>query len=265
MGGRVKQTHKTIAGWLILIILAVWAFQMWETPRKNEKELSYTEFVAALEKKEIQKFKYKKGQEIIYGEFIAKTPVGETQYFKLVASSNGEREAELASKYAIPFTLEEKDSTPFIETLLTSLLPFIIILGIFIFFMRQIQVGGGKALSFGKSRAKLMVEQKNRITFKDVAGVEEAKEELQEIIAFLKDPKRFTRLGGKIPKGVLLVGPPGTGKTLLARAVAGEAGVPFFSMSGSEFVEMFVGVGASRVRDLFDQGKKNAPCIIFIY
>ena len=264
MGGRVKQTHKTIAGWLILIILAVWAFQMWETPRKNEKELSYTEFVAALEKKEIQKFKYKKGQEIIYGEFIAKTPVGETQYFKLVASSNGEREAELASKYAIPFTLEEKDSTPFIETLLTSLLPFIIILGIFIFFMRQIQVGGGKALSFGKSRAKLMVEQKNRITFKDVAGVEEAKEELQEIIAFLKDPKRFTRLGGKIPKGVLLVGPPGTGKTLLARAVAGEAGVPFFSMSGSEFVEMFVGVGASRVRDLFDQGKKNAPCIIFI-
>ena len=264
MGGRVKQTHKTIAGWLILIILAVWAFQMWETPRKNEKELSYTEFVAALEKKEIQKFKYKKGQEIIYGEFIAKTPVGETQYFKLVASSNGEREAELASKYAIPFTLEEKDSTPFLETLLTSLLPFIIILGIFIFFMRQIQVGGGKALSFGKSRAKLMVEQKNRITFKDVAGVEEAKEELQEIIAFLKDPKRFTRLGGKIPKGVLLVGPPGTGKTLLARAVAGEAGVPFFSMSGSEFVEMFVGVGASRVRDLFDQGKKNAPCIIFI-
>ncbi|HLD73349.1 MAG TPA: ATP-dependent zinc metalloprotease FtsH, partial [Bdellovibrionota bacterium] len=202
--------------------------------------------------------------EKIYGEFIAKTPVGETQYFKLVASSNGEREAELASKYAIPFTLEEKDSTPFIETLLTSLLPFIIILGIFIFFMRQIQVGGGKALSFGKSRAKLMVEQKNRITFKDVAGVEEAKEELQEIIAFLKDPKRFTRLGGKIPKGVLLVGPPGTGKTLLARAVAGEAGVPFFSMSGSEFVEMFVGVGASRVRDLFDQGKKNAPCIIFI-
>ena len=264
MGGRVKQTHKTIAGWLILIILAVWAFQMWETPRKNEKELSYTEFVAALEKKEIQKFKYKKGQEKIYGEFIAKTPVGETQYFKLVASSNGEREAELASKYAIPFTLEEKDSTPFLETLLTSLLPFIIILGIFIFFMRQIQVGGGKALSFGKSRAKLMVEQKNRITFKDVAGVEEAKEELQEIIAFLKDPKKFTRLGGKIPKGVLLVGPPGTGKTLLARAVAGEAGVPFFSMSGSEFVEMFVGVGASRVRDLFDQGKKNAPCIIFI-
>jgi len=264
VGGRVKQTHKTIAGWLILIILAVWAFQMWETPRKNEKELSYTEFVAALEKKEIQKFKYKKGQEKIYGEFVAKTPVGETQYFKLVASSNGEREAELASKYAIPFTLEEKDSTSFIETLVTSLLPFIIILGIFIFFMRQIQVGGGKALSFGKSKAKLMVEQKNRITFKDVAGVDEAKEELQEIIAFLKDPKKFTRLGGKIPKGVLLVGPPGTGKTLLARAVAGEAGVPFFSISGSEFVEMFVGVGASRVRDLFDQGKKNAPCIIFI-
>ena len=260
----MKQTHKTIAGWLILVILAVWAFQMWEAPHKNEKELSYTEFVASLEKKEIQKFKYKKGEEKIYGEFVAKTPTGETQYFKLVASSNGEREAELASKYAVPFTLEEKDATPFIEQLFMNLLPFLIILGIFIFFMRQIQVGGGKALSFGKSRAKLMVEQKNRVTFKDVAGVDEAKEELQEIIAFLKDPKRFTRLGGKIPKGVLLVGPPGTGKTLLARAVAGEAGVPFFSISGSEFVEMFVGVGASRVRDLFDQGKKNAPCIVFI-
>ena len=260
----MKQTHKTIAGWLILIILAVWAFQMWETPRKNEKELTYSEFLSALEKKEIAKFKYKKGEEKIYGELVEKTTTGETQQFKLVGSGTGEKEAELAAQYAIPFNLEEKTPTSFVETLFMNLLPFLIILGIFIFFMRQIQVGGGKALSFGKSRAKLMVEQKNRITFKDVAGVEEAKEELQEIIAVLKDPKKFTRLGGKIPKGVVLVGPPGTGKTLLARAVAGEAGVPFFSMSGSEFVEMFVGVGASRVRDLFDQGKKNAPCIIFI-
>src|SRR5271155_5485480 len=134
----------------------------------------------------------------------------------------------------------------------------------FFLFMRQIQVGGGKAMSFGKSKARLLTESNNRVTFKDVAGAEEAKQELEEIIAFLKDPKKFTRLGGRIPKGVLLMGPPGTGKTLLARGIAGEAGVPFFSISGSDFVEMFVGVGASRVRDLFEQGKKHAPCIIFI-
>ena len=140
----------------------------------------------------------------------------------------------------------------------------LLLLGVWIFFMRQMQVGGGKAMSFGKSRAKLLTENQHRITFSDVAGVDEAKDDLQEIIAFLKDPKKFTKLGGRIPKGCLLVGAPGTGKTLLARAIAGEAGVPFFSISGSDFVEMFVGVGASRVRDLFVQGKKQAPCIIFI-
>jgi len=140
----------------------------------------------------------------------------------------------------------------------------LLLVGVWIFFMRQMQMGGGKAMAFGKSRAKLLNENQNKVTFSDVAGIDEAKEELEEIIAFLRDPKKFTRLGGRIPKGVLLVGPPGTGKTLLARAVAGEAGVPFFSISGSDFVEMFVGVGASRVRDLFVQGKKNAPCIIFI-
>ena len=135
---------------------------------------------------------------------------------------------------------------------------------VWIFFMRQMQMGGGKALSFGKSKARLLTENQQKVTFKDVAGIDEAKEELGEIIDFLKDPQKFTRLGGRIPKGVLLVGPPGTGKTLLARAIAGEAEVPFFSISGSDFVEMFVGVGASRVRDLFEQGKKHAPCIIFI-
>ncbi|MGE3260020.1 MAG: ATP-dependent zinc metalloprotease FtsH, partial [Geobacter sp.] len=149
-------------------------------------------------------------------------------------------------------------------SLFISWFPLLLLVGIWIFFMRQMQMGGGKAMSFGKSRAKLLTEAQGKVTFEDVAGIEEAKEELEEIIAFLKDPKKFTKLGGKIPKGVLLVGPPGTGKTLLARAVAGEAGVPFFSISGSDFVEMFVGVGASRVRDLFLQGKKNAPCIIFI-
>ncbi len=142
--------------------------------------------------------------------------------------------------------------------------PLLFIIGIWVFMLRQMQSGGNKALSFGKSRAKLLNNQQKRVTFKDVAGVEEAKEELQEIIEFLKEPQKFQKLGGRIPKGVLMMGPPGTGKTLLARAIAGEANVPFFSISGSDFVEMFVGVGASRVRDLFEQGKKNAPCIIFI-
>jgi cell division protease FtsH len=149
-------------------------------------------------------------------------------------------------------------------SVLVSWFPMIVLIGVWIFFMRQMQSGGGKAMSFGKSRARLLSDQQEKVTFEDVAGIDEAKEELEEIVAFLKDPKKFTRLGGRIPKGVLLMGPPGTGKTLLARAIAGEAGVPFFSISGSDFVEMFVGVGASRVRDLFVQGKKNAPCIIFI-
>ena len=149
-------------------------------------------------------------------------------------------------------------------TLLVSWGPILLLIAVWIFFMRQMQSGGGKAMSFGKSRAKLLSESQAQVTFKDVAGIDEAKDELEEIVSFLKDPKKFSRLGGRIPKGVLLVGSPGTGKTLLARAIAGEAGVPFFSISGSDFVEMFVGVGASRVRDLFVQGKKNAPCIIFI-
>ena len=164
--------------------------------------------------------------------------------------------------FRLTYRPEEKDS--FFQTMLISWLPMLILLVIFFLFMRQLQSGGGKAMSFGKSKAKLLSDTSKRVTFDDVAGVDEAKEELQEIIHFLRDPKRFTRLGGRIPKGVLLMGPPGTGKTLLARGVAGEAGVPFFSISGSDFVEMFVGVGASRVRDLFEQGKKNAPCIIFI-
>ena len=166
------------------------------------------------------------------------------------------------STFTLSYRPEEKES--FLQTMIISWLPMLVLFVIFFLFMRQLQSGSGKAMSFGKSKAKLLSDTSKRITFDDVAGVEEAKEELQEIIHFLRDPKRFTRLGGRIPKGVLLMGPPGTGKTLLARGVAGEAGVPFFSISGSDFVEMFVGVGASRVRDLFEQGKKNAPCIIFI-
>ena len=157
-----------------------------------------------------------------------------------------------------------EDENPWYMNILISWFPMLLLIGVWIFFMRQMQAGGGKAMSFGKSRARLLNETAKKIMFEDVAGIDEAKEELEEIVAFLKDPKKFTRLGGRIPKGVLLVGAPGTGKTLLARAIAGEAGVPFFTISGSDFVEMFVGVGASRVRDLFLQGKKNAPCIIFI-
>jgi len=163
-----------------------------------------------------------------------------------------------------PVTVKPKANDPWYVVLLVQWFPMLLLVGVWIFFMRQMQMGGGKAMAFGKSKAKLLNENQHKVTFNDVAGIDEPKEELEEIIAFLRDPKKFTRLGGRIPKGVLLVGPPGTGKTLLARAVAGEAGVPFFSISGSDFVEMFVGVGASRVRDLFVQGKKNAPCIIFI-
>jgi cell division protease FtsH len=169
----------------------------------------------------------------------------------------------LREKHVMINAKKEEDA-PFWQNILISWFPMILLIGVWIFFMRQVQVGGGKALSFGKSRAKILTKDHQRVTFENVAGIEEAKGELEEIISFLRDPKKFTKLGGRIPKGVLLIGAPGTGKTLLARAIAGEADVPFFSISGSDFVEMFVGVGASRVRDLFLQGKRNAPCIIFI-
>jgi cell division protease FtsH len=181
--------------------------------------------------------------------------------------AKGEYFAETVDKFekaGVTTNVVRKEQSSFWQNLIISWLPMLFLFVIFFFFMRQLQAGGGKAMSFGKSKAKLLTDHQNKVTFKDVAGIEEAKDEVEEIIAFLKDPKKFTRLGGRIPKGVLMMGAPGTGKTLLARAIAGEAGVPFFSISGSDFVEMFVGVGASRVRDLFEQGKKNAPCIIFI-
>jgi cell division protease FtsH len=183
--------------------------------------------------------------------------------FKIIGNTTDEGYKFLVSNGLTP-NYERGESNNMFASLLINWLPLILIVALFFFIMRQIQAGGGKAMSFGKSRAKLLTEHKNKVTFKDVAGVEEAKDDLQEIVYFLKDPKKYTKLGGRIPKGVLMVGSPGTGKTLLARAVAGEAGVPFFTISGSDFVEMFVGVGASRVRDLFEQGKKNAPCLIFI-
>ena len=187
-----------------------------------------------------------------------------TSSFATNGPSTGERFARLLKKHKVETTYKAQDDTGVWQSLLISWLPMLLFIGLWFLLFRQLQSGGGKAMSFGKSRAKLLSENSQRVTFADVAGIEEAKAELEEIVAFLRDPKKFTRLGGRIPKGVLLIGPPGTGKTLLARAIAGEAGVPFFSISGSDFVEMFVGVGASRVRDLFGQGKKNAPCIIFI-
>ena len=185
------------------------------------------------------------------------------EHFKTYAPADPDLVKTLRDK-DIKIAAKPSEGDPWWMVLLVQWFPMLLLVGVWIFFMRQMQIGGGKAMSFGKSRAKLLTENTHKVTFADVAGIDEAKDELEEIIQFLKDPKRFTRLGGRIPKGVLLVGPPGTGKTLLARAIAGEAGVPFFSISGSDFVEMFVGVGASRVRDLFVQGKKHAPCIIFI-
>jgi cell division protease FtsH len=183
--------------------------------------------------------------------------------FKSYAPEDPDLVKELRAK-DVKISAKQEAGDPWYVIAFVQWFPVLLLIGVWIFFMRQMQVGGGKAMSFGKSRAKMLSENTHKVTFSDVAGIDEAKDELEEIIAFLKDPKKFTKLGGRIPKGVLLVGSPGTGKTLLARAIAGEAGVPFFSISGSDFVEMFVGVGASRVRDLFVQGKKNAPCIVFI-
>jgi cell division protease FtsH len=238
---------------LALVLFGVFSF--FSKHSRSEPEIAFSEFIGAVERGEIQgvviqgnniQGKYKNGRD--FKTFAPDDP-------DLVKSLR-DQDVRIAAK--------PQDESPWYMVLLISWFPVLLLLGVWIFFMRRMQVGGGKAMSFGKSRAKLLTENQHRVTFSDVAGVDEAKDDLQEIIEFLKDPKKFTRLGGRIPKGCLLVGAPGTGKTLLARAIAGEAGVPFFSISGSDFVEMFVGVGASRVRDLFIQGKKKAPCIIFI-
>jgi cell division protease FtsH len=223
--------------------------------RGRDPEIVFTDFVAAAEQGEIKKVTIQ-GQSIS-GEYVS----GDA--FRTYAPEDPSIIQMLRDR-GVRIEAKPEDDEPWYTSFLLHWAPMLVLVGVWIFFMRQMQAGGGKAMSFGKSRAKLLTEHSQRVTFSDVSGVEEAKEELEEIIQFLKDPKKFTKLGGRIPKGVLLVGPPGTGKTLLARAIAGEAGVPFFSISGSDFVEMFVGVGASRVRDLFVQGKKNAPCIIFI-
>jgi cell division protease FtsH len=261
----LRQSHKTILIWAILILMFVSIYSMFTDSSSKEKEVDATTFhQMLLNKDDVAKIEKIQAEE--RGQHSARYVITmKTESTKKVVYADypGEVVKEIEAT-GVPFTAKPKEDSSVWPQLLVWWLPMLLLVGIFFLFMRQLQSGGGKAMSFGKSKAKLLSDHQNRVTFKDVAGVEEAKDEVEEIIAFLKDPKKFTRLGGRIPKGVLMMGPPGTGKTLLARAIAGEAGVPFFSISGSDFVEMFVGVGASRVRDLFEQGKKNAPCIIFI-
>ncbi|HEY3664394.1 MAG TPA: ATP-dependent zinc metalloprotease FtsH [Polyangiaceae bacterium] len=260
----MKQPHKTLLLWVVLIVafLAIWQFLNPENPRSPDK--SYSEFVALTKAPKDQR--HVEEVEIKDREytFQIKDPNSKGAPERGHAVGPAEDNAQDLVAHGIKVTYQKDEGSPFLTPVLTIVLPMVFVIVMFYLFMRQLQAGGGKAMSFGKSRARLLSESQNKITFADVAGIDEAKDEVEEIIAFLKDPKKFQRLGGRIPKGVLMMGPPGTGKTLLARAIAGEAGVPFFSISGSDFVEMFVGVGASRVRDLFEQGKKHAPCIIFI-
>ena len=247
--------QKNIALWLIISLIFVLLYNLFNQPKNSQDSIIFSDFVAAVEKGQVVEVSIQ--GENISGKFV------NGKSFKTYAPKEAGVVSLLKEK-GVRIAAKPVEDSPWYMTVMVSWFPTILLIAIWIFFMRQMQAGGGKAMSFGKSRARLMTDRSKKVTFNDVAGIDEAKAELQEIIDFLRDPKKFTRLGGRIPKGVLLVGPPGTGKTLLARAIAGEADVPFFTISGSDFVEMFVGVGASRVRDLFTQGKKNAPCIIFI-
>ena len=247
--------YKNLALWLVITLMMVMLYNLFSQQHIGEASLNYSQFLSMVQEDRV-------AEVVIQGKELSVTDVNRSRY-RVYTPQDPDLIGLLRQKRVVISAKPESD-TPWYMSLLVSWFPMLVLIGVWVFFMRQMQAGGGKALSFGKSRARLMSDTSEKVTFADVAGIDEAKEELQEIVDFLRDPKKFTRLGGRIPKGVLLMGPPGTGKTLLARAIAGEAGVPFFSISGSDFVEMFVGVGASRVRDLFVQGKKNAPCIIFI-
>ncbi|MDP2271315.1 MAG: ATP-dependent zinc metalloprotease FtsH [Archangium sp.] len=253
----MRNSYKTIGLWVILIILFVAFYQIFSGPKDVVKNITYSSFQKQVADKKITAVTIK-------GNVYSGTLADSNERFTTTGPVPDAALLRELNEAKVDVALEAAESNSLWVTIFVQWLPIVFLFLFFIFFMRQLQGSGGKAMTFGKSKAKLLSESHNKITFADVAGIEECKEELEEIIAFLKDPKKFTKLGGRIPKGVLMMGSPGTGKTLLARAVAGEAGVPFFSISGSDFVEMFVGVGASRVRDLFEQGKKNAPCIIFI-
>jgi cell division protease FtsH len=255
----VNSTVKTVVFWLVILISA---FLLWQVVKgansgQKDKELNYSQFLSEVEQGNVKEV-------TITGMEVRGKYRNDNSGFHTTAYANDENMVKMLQDKGVTITIRDVSSGSWPLQLLGTWAPLILLAALWFFMIRQMQTGGNKALSFGKSRARLLSMQQKKVTFKDVAGVDEAKEELKEIIEFLREAQKFQKLGGRIPKGVLLVGPPGTGKTLLARAVAGEANVPFFSISGSDFVEMFVGVGASRVRDLFEQGKKNAPCIIFI-
>jgi cell division protease FtsH len=252
----LNSTLKSLVFWMILVVVAVGVWNFSTRFQTQSRPVPFSDFMADVESGKVDKVTIT-GQEVTGSLRVGGEP------FHTYAPAQYDGLANKLIDRGISVNAKEPTQSPW-ASLLYSWAPILLLIGFWIFFMRQMQSGGNKALSFGKSKAKLSSSSQKKATFKDVAGVDEAKEELQEIIEFLKEPQKFQKLGGRIPKGVLLMGPPGTGKTLLARAVAGEANVPFFSISGSDFVEMFVGVGASRVRDLFEQGKKNAPCIVFI-
>jgi cell division protease FtsH len=250
-----NKSMKNLLFWISAGVLIILLWSLLQSPAAGKKDINFSEFMTEVEQGNVESVTIQENQ--VNGQ------TKDGQAFKTVLPAGYADLIKILRDNKVNIVVKDTNRSPILSILL-SLSPILLIVLFWVFFMRQMQAGGNKAMSFGKSRAKLFSAQQKKVTFKDVAGVEEAQDELQEIIEFLKDPRKFQRLGGRIPKGVLLVGAPGTGKTLLARAVAGEADVPFFSISGSDFVEMFVGVGASRVRDLFDQGKKHAPCLIFI-
>ena len=250
---------KNLIMWAIIVLLSVGLFNMFQDPSKINSEknkLPFSNFLDEVEAGRVVEVQ-------IQGNNISGV-LSDGKSFTTYSPNYPELVDKLSEKQVSIVATPLEDKMPSLLGILLSWFPMLLLIGVWIFFMRQMQGGKGGAMGFGRSKAKLLNEAQGKVTFNDVAGVEEAKEEVEEIVEFLKDPKKFSRLGGKIPKGALLIGPPGTGKTLLAKAIAGEANVPFFSISGSDFVEMFVGVGASRVRDMFEQGKKHSPCIIFI-
>ncbi|HEX8252041.1 MAG TPA: ATP-dependent zinc metalloprotease FtsH [Thermoanaerobaculia bacterium] len=257
----MNSTVKTALLWVVIIVLVFLLWSLFNTAKGASEQIPFSTFIGRVNDGYVEKVTIR-GDEI-RGETKAAAPGGKREFHATGPATWPDNLFTRLEDKGVVVEYEPERDGAFVTALITWA-PFLFLIGLWIFFMRQMQAGGNKALSFGKSKAKLLSGSAKKVTFKDVAGVDEAKVELHEIIEFLKEPQKFTKLGGKIPKGVLLMGPPGTGKTLLARAIAGEANVPFFSISGSDFVEMFVGVGASRVRDLFEQGKKNAPCIIFI-
>ncbi len=251
---------KNVLLWLVIGLTMMSLFNMFSSPMAKGEKMAYSTFVEKVNQGMVETATIKDRE--VVGQF--RDASGELKNFDVTVPNDPNLYQRLLDQHVM-VNVKEKDEVPFFLSVLISWFPMLLLIAVWVFFMRQMQGGGkGGAMSFGKSRAKLLNENTNRVTFEDVAGCDEAKQEVTEVIEFLRDPSKFTRLGGKIPKGVLLVGPPGTGKTLLARAIAGEAEVPFFSISGSDFVEMFVGVGASRVRDMFEQAKKSAPCIIFV-